>query len=771
MLNKIKTTFLGILTTFLALTQTCESDYKFDYAVMPPQPFSFEHMDLSITLEPSQHLVRGVVQYRVVPRQDGLLELSLDIAESAVDAVTIDEKVAEYRVTDDSLLIMLPDSTVRGNEMLISVTWQSTSPFGLYQDREGNFWSSKNPLAHHHWLPGFDHPRNELTFDAEFVIPLETEVLFNGTLNGSEVYSTEKKKVSYSSDTEVPFTGLGFAFGNFEITEVTAGLNRIRLFTTKERFTEEERSGLLRQASELQREVENYLGRGYPWEGINMVVLPDNFWEERTHGTGTVFLYENLGSLSAQLKRGMYAQWFGEFHRKEQFFDASGYLDFVRTALHYSLQDEASIIENPDTLIRIHEWNSWQQAFTKEKQLIQTTVQRSLPQLIREPAGVQAFSQYIEKWYEQTGIPFNSLSYPEPEIKTDTDSNEDPEVIYALDVLYDEMNSRLEMVFGLESGSGDELYSMNLESYSFSDTTAQEISFTGQKDTVRLTLDPSVEYIYLEEINISPEQLVIGEYPLYFLTNQLRSGDPELRKQAANLLINFTDNPDIQLALNDVLGNEQNPDVRSALLATMSAFTRGASGTEQQFLDNLNSDDPSLKMTALKALINYPDNEMVKSGIRTTVLRAESDSIFSQAVATYNALASNEEVVALTRRLQQMDNAGRVLAMIQQTGEADSAGVYPEIVQSYLSDDHPYTVRNEAFRVLLQLEDSESFWIETISTMRDDRDPRIRYISLDAVEKLSDSSAISVLNSAMEGEYDARILYRADELKELRSSE
>lgn len=767
MISNSKALLFGLISTALALFQTCGEGINFDYTSMPAQPFAYEHMDLSLTLEPDDHLVRGVVQYELTAKQYGLSTLTMNIAESAVDGATINDEAADYRVEEDKLIILLPDTTRRGEEYSVSVIWQSNSPFGLYKDHQGTFWSSKNPLAHRHWIPGFDHPRNELTFTAEFIIPIGTEILFNGTLEDSEVYSANRKKVRYSSDTAVPFSGLGFANGDFNISEVTSGLNKIRLFASEEGYNEEERAEILREASSIKKDIENELTREFPWEGLNIVILPDNFWEERTHGTGTIFMYENLGSLSSQLKRGLYAQWLGEFHRQEQYFDFSGTMDFSRTALHYLLNDSSALIGNPDSLISIYEWNVWQQGFIRQDPLVQNVVKGSLPELIRQPAGVQAFANYSEYWYQETGIPFKNLSYPEISNNSEVTERVSSDTEYALDAFYDERTSELLLIFTLTGGSGEELYTLDMTAFEFSDSSSTEVSFTGVLDTVNVSLSPAVEYIVFKGDNINMDQIVIDEYPLFFLTNQLRSDDPGQRIRAAKLLSNYTDNPDIQLALNDILGFETNPEVRAALLSAMSAFTQGATGTEQQFLDNLNSSDESLQITALEALVNYPQNDMVRSGVRSTVLRAESDSVFKQAVRTYREIATRDEIISLAKRLQRTDNSKmKVLEYIRSTMEQDTSSEYVAMSTGYLNAEQPYPVRRTAFDILLQLNEDEVFWMDLISEMREDRDPRVRFLSLSAIRKLSTANALKVLNAAEQGEYDARILLKADELKQ-----
>tara|TARA_R110000868_G_scaffold304437_15_gene565220 strand:+ start:19515 stop:21824 length:2310 start_codon:yes stop_codon:yes gene_type:complete len=764
----IKTLFtytLGLISLILAITQTCKDFPNFDYKSNPVQPFDFKHAELRITLEPELNLVRGVVTYSVTSKIDGETRFVLQTEESAIDAIIIDEAKGDFFVSNDSLIIQLPDSSKAGSSFNISITWQATSRFGLYKDSESNFWSSKNPKAHRHWIPGFDHPRNELTFDAYFTIPYENEVLFNGELVGSATKPSNKKELHYRSDTEVPFTGLGFVLGDFLISEVTSGLTTVRLFSSNQKYNEEERLALIREASVLKKDIEKTLSMEYPWEGLNIVVLPDNYWEERTHGSGTIFLFENLGSLSNQLKRGMYAQWFGEYHRGEQFFDFESAGDeLMRTALHFSLSDEQALIENPDSVNTIYSWNQWQQSFKAKPIIFQETVSNSLSEMLRNFDGIVEFEDYAEVWYQQTGLPWFDISFDETQ---ETETNEDESLKYVISADYDETNFGLKLIFELEKGNGDILHSLSMTEHSFDDSVNHEVNFTGSKDTVFFSLSPSVEYVSFSEGTASLNEITFGDFPLFFLLNQLRSNNAKDRAIAARLLVSYSDNPDLQLALNDVMDVEQNPMVKAALFGTMAAITNGATGTEQQFLNGLNSSDIEIQLASITALSNYPDNEMVMNSIRSKVLRTNVTSIFERALNTYSELVIADEIVSLAQRLQRVDSSGsKTLYLINEYSETDSNEVFITIAEEYIGTSYPYSTRKEALTFLLGADEDTDRWITRINMLLKDRDPRIRYQSLKGVTLLRPSDALKILGSVEQNEFDIRVLLEVDNLLE-----
>lgn len=766
----IKTLFnysLGIFSVLIALVQTCD-DIAYDYASHPYQPYNFEHVDLTLSLESDKSLVSGVATYTISPKIEGLTSLLLHTSDMAINGVMIAESETDFRVQGDSLLIEFPDTAQVGENISVEITWQSNSSFGLHKDNESNFWSSKNPLAHHHWLPTFDHPRVEMAFDAYFIIPNETEVLFNGDLVGSEAYSETKKKVHWQSKTPVAVTGLGFATGDFVISEITSGLTKVRLFTSEQTFGEDERVELLREASQLKKDIENTLSFEYPWKDLNIVVLPDNYWEERNHGSGIVFLYQNLGSLSAQLKRGVYAQWFGEYQRTEQYFDEIEEMAFMRTALHLSIDNQPAIIQNPDSLISIMVWNAWQNSFQEVDHILQETAKNSLPGFMGELKGVIGFDDYAEVWYEETGIPWFSLpeieynDYPYDSVSSLSDSKSE----YVVEYIFDEFDANLSLIFTEVNNGIDELVSIRLNAFGFDDTTSKLLDFTGSSDTLNVQLSNSVEYVTLKVMENEEVELA-EQKPLFFLLNQLRSSSPEERIEAAEQLSYHKDNPDLQLALNDVMSGEEDASVKAALLSTMAGITSGATGTEEQFINGLNNPDTDVQKSSILALANYPENDVVKNALRNKIIRADSDDIFEVALEVYASISETEDKTTLARRLERSDSTGlKVLKVLSYAVESDTSNSVIPIAESFTDKKYLYSTRKAALEFLLVNDLSEDSWKKRLDDLRVDRDPRIRYKILDAINLFDPSEALILIRNLSQDEFDARVLLRLENLKE-----
>ncbi|MCG8373782.1 MAG: hypothetical protein MI700_09625 [Balneolales bacterium] len=770
MISRVYNYIFLAVSIVIASVQTCD-DFSFDYETHPDLPFHYEHLELDITVNGDQTLIGGIATYTMSPKIDGLTEIPFHAGDLAIESVEVDGYESDFSITETNLIIQLTDTLQKGEEIQVSITWQSNSKFGLFRDYQGSLWTSKNPLAHRHWLPTYDHPRVQLSVDAFFDIPNETEIMFNGNLVETIPVSENRKRVHWQTEKKISITSAGFVHGDFVISEMTAGFTKIRLFTHEFNFPEEKRAELIVEAARLKREIEDELSFEYPWEGLNIVVLPDNYWEERTHGSGTIYLYDRLGSLKNQLKRGLYTQWFGEYQTTEEYFslENDGINELLPAVVHFSIENDKAYIQNPDTLFKIDYWNTWQEAFPAQSSLFKETLSSSLPGLMREFKGIISFDDYAENWYETTGI---SWFTPDYSFEKEIDSLPG-EPGYTAEVFLDEVDFELTVAFELVEGEGDELYSLNLNEYQFESIKNQEINFTGIKDTVRISLDPATEFITFSSGTIDIDNVEWNAFPLYFLLNQLRSEDPDERAAAAVLLKSHSENPDLQLALSDILNFEEDPIVIATVYETLAEITDGAIGTEEQFLSGLNNSSRAIQLASINALANYPENDFVKSTLRSTVLRADNDSVFHTALEVYQGIASKEEMFSLAENKQRADSIGlKVLTIIERSDSLAFDDEVNDFVEGYLAFSFPYEIRSRAYFYLNKNDLNVQKWSDRIRTLIEDRDPRMRIKGYEAIPVFkSTSEALVFLNTAEVDEFDVRVLLLVDELKNSLSEE
>lgn len=743
----LSTLFFILITTTCAIAQQ-HAMVDWRYEAYPDLPFILNHVELDLEIETANAIIKGTGTYEITSRRPDVTEIVFNTSDLEIKEVTANGSPLEFRVSSDSLVIYPADTLRTGAQISFSITWESSSPYGINTDVYGNLWTSLNPKARHHWLPIPDHPEVETTLEASVTVPAEQQVILNGNMTGDEVVSTTQKVVHWEAKRRIPVSGLSLAAGNFETESTRSGIKQVSLHAANENLLDDVRSGLLSTAVESMKEYQETLAFEFPYESLQIVVLPDHKWEEIQSGAGVIYLYQNLGSLSTQLRRGIAEQWFGNFHRYLEAPDNK--YEFLKGLV--TGVNETEQLKNPDELQSIYRWNLWEEGLENlEDDYLKTSILESLPELLQQEEGVTSWRKYADFWYSQTGIYWENLPMPDAGQKEKSGG-----YTYEVEYLYDEMDNSLTLVFESIKEPVEILVGVDVTQYSFMDTTHSEISFTGALDSVSVDITSGIEYMKLSPK--SEEKVVLKENkPFLFLIKQLRSSETELQIQAAQQLQTYTDNPDLQLALQDVLNSEENPEVRAAFTETLGMITSGASGTEQTFLENLNADNLSIRLSGLRALADYPENTQVVNAVRNTIIRSKRDTLFSTGLNTYKQIAGTADLLSLTERLKSAEQADKAIRVLKIAAESDTTGQAVSMADEYALGTYPYFIRKQALDILLQYRQDSEYWSQSLRTLIEDRDPRIRYHALDAVKHLSSKRAVEILVERSKEEMDPRV--------------
>ncbi|OAN62409.1 hypothetical protein A8B79_02325 [Balneola sp. EhC07] len=753
--------YLSLVILLITGAQDCTVEV-WDYEQNPKLTYDFNHLDLDMTIDPVNETVKGVAIYSISAKIPAQTEVILHAAALEIDAVTFDGTEKEFLVSGGSLIIDLADTLSMTNESELAITWQGRSIYGTHKDRFGTMWSSLNPKTQRHWLPVFDHPRVAFSVDADITIPANLDVVFNGNLVSDQVTSADTKTVSWKVDTAIPATGLNFAVGKFESSEAQSGINKVRVFGETGVVTAEEIQEILSEAIRSKRVLENELSFEYPWEALNVVVLEDNFWDEKTDAAGVIYLAKNRGALKTQLQRGLVAQWFGQYQRTENVTSQYEVFELIRKSAFNISGFESKEIGNSDSLFSLSIWNELIKCCEIEDPFLKNNIEQSLAGLIRKESGVVSGSFYKDYWYEQTGIPFHLIdfeAYKESEIP----DNQKP--VYGLDLEFDEINSTVTAYFTNLSGSGEDLQSLDMTVLTFDDSTTSEVTFTGERDSVKIAVPATVEYVRFGSGSTDIAEIGFGRFPVMFLLAQLRSSNVEDRRVAAGLLSYHTDNPDLQLALKDALNAETDVQTKANLLSTLGAFTAGATGTEIQFMQEVNSDHEEIQIAALEALSNYIEDENVPGVIQQKMERTSSDEVFTVAKTSFLEVADHPRKISATRRMIRIDTTGaRSLSLLKEIISTDTTNQSQQIAEELISTEFPYSTRIGALNLLLEHVEDGDYWGSKIVELSSDFDPRIRLKVLEGLEFLSETDAENIVDAVMISEFDLRILMSGEEL-------
>ncbi|MFY0696255.1 MAG: hypothetical protein JXR11_00225 [Balneola sp.] len=754
--------YLSLVILLITGAQDCTVEV-WDYEQNPKLTYDFNHLELDMTIDPVNETVKGVATYSISAKIPAQTEVILHAAALEIDAVTFDGNEKEFLVSGDSLIIDLADTLSMTSESELAITWQGRSIYGTHKDRFGTMWSSLNPKTQRHWLPVYDHPRVAFSVDADITIPANLDVVFNGNLVSDQVTSADTKTVSWKADTAIPATGLNFAVGKFESSEAQSGINKVRVYGETGVITADEVQEILSEAIRSKRVLENELSFEYPWEALNVVVLEDNLWDEKADAAGVIYLAKNRGALTTQLQRGLVAQWFGQYQRTENISDQFEVFELVKKAAFNNAEFESEKIENPDSSYSLKSWNMIVGCCKVVEPFLQKTIEESLSELVRKESGVVSNTFYTDYWYEQTGIPFPLIETKKFEI-SDSEAQADS-LSYGLDLEFDEINSTVTAYFTNLSGSGEDLQSLDMTVLTFDDSTTSEVTFTGERDSVKIAVPAMVEYVRFNSGSTDIAEIGFGRFPVMFLLAQLRSSNVEDRRLAAGLLSYHTDNPDLQLALKDALSAETDVQTKANLLSTLGAFTSGATGTEIQFMQEVNSDHEEIQIAALEALSNYKEDENVPGVIQQKMERTSSDEVFTVAKTSFLQVADLPRKISATKRLIQIDTTGaRSLCLLKEIISTDTTTQSQQIAEELISTEFPYSTRIGALNLLLEHVEDGDYWGNKIVELSSDFDPRIRLKVLEGLEFLSETDAENIVDAVMISEFDLRVLMSGEEL-------
>ncbi len=753
---------LLLFTVLLTAVNVTAYGQSFDYENRPVLKFDFLEADIDLNLIPSQAKVAGSVTYRLEANVTGADSLILYAPEVAVDSVVSTDKALNYSIENGRLSIALEDSVVSGNKYQVQIYYHTNPRFGLLKDSEGTIWTSVLPKSHRHWLPSPGHPRIEAVTTLTLTVPAAYSVAATGVKTDEEILGLKRKKVTFRSSKPIPVTSLAFAAGKFNREGTSYGIKRIITYAEENTIDASAQKQLTNKAQQIIAEIESVTEKKYPYQQVHIVVLNDHFWEQKSYGATVIFLYQNRGDLMNQLRRGLYAQWFGVFQHEGQWADAWP-MQLFQSALHYKLTDEPAnlrVEDVPETGFStvyenysVNRWNFWQRLpqWGAETQQIAAEI---IPELLASGPGTLTPQQIENIWYSYSGRP--KIDIPAFTDKINTKNTASEQSVYRVD--FNLLNGSLELVFTAQKNAVEEPKTISLKIIDGGAGNVQKVTFGGAKDSVTVSIPAAVQNVLVaqsgEEINLKIHK------PVPFILYQLDNAESvAVRKKAALQLGYHTENPDLQLALAGYLNKEMEPEVKAALLQSYALITNGATGTQQYFLEALSSPHSAVQKVALEALQNYPDNQKVTEQIRKMAGNPDS-KLSAKALSVYMQRMDSTQVLGFVNTLVKQDTAGtKAITAIAKLAELGKTKAAVKRAKYYIQPVYSYPVRKKAFSVLLKYDNSTERWNKRLEMLLTDLDPRIRYLTIQNLSELPGVNREEVLQKYIPKAYDARIFF------------
>lgn len=772
--NKLIISFLFFIIPATGVAQ----EREWDYQTYPPLDISILHAAGTFQIDEAG-VIGGTVLYDVQFKNSYADTLFLDAVELDIRSVKINGGEVRYTVSEDRLNILLSDHFSEQSEATLEIQYSGEIGFGFHRSESGVIWSSALPKITSHWLPVVDSPRISFTTDFEFNYPSGTQLIFNGRRGSDEIVSIDQESVSYHSESPVSPAGLRLINGSFDYTTSTAnelagssafsGSNSPQIFLYSEIG---EQPGLLENAAEYFINVQNYLGQPFPYDDLHIILLEDSHWEVKSSGAGILYLFENEGNLQQQLMAGMISQWAGEAVQAVNWRRSEPLL-MMQAFLLNEIFDAPLSLKNvlePYHLYSVHTRSEWQQFFRSEaSEKLKEAFRNVILSLDYDGREVYDWNLFAEKLYQASGTPWFSgferpvLEHPEEapvaeselEIPVETDSF----IEYHSRIQWEEGSERAEIFFSAVDEVIGELVTVQVEEISFTGRNVHEVTFTGASDGVVIAVNRALENIKLSVTGRNDIRLTT-EKPLMFWIYQLQNdSDPERRRQAAEALAEVEDNPDIQLALNDLLRTETDATVYAELLRALGRLTEGASGTDELFMQQAGQDQPtSVRISAAEALGNYHGNDMAISQLRSLIIQANNRDLRRQSIRSLHQITEPDRFISETEPLltreQVLPDVPLILNLYAENGNPEKAVA---IADDLGDGDFPLSVRLDFIRLIAQYDRSPDSWQQRLPVLLNDPHPAVRYHAVQALEHLPQNRRNEIIQLVLDQEFDERI--------------
>ena len=293
----------------------------------PDREVSVRHLALDITPNFDAHTVAGQATLQFQPIIKPVQALKLNAVDLSIESVTATEKIQEYQVTADHLIITFAESIPAGKTASVTIDYHAQPEAGLYfrtpkmgyKAGDTHCFSQGEEIEARHWYPCFDSPNEKFTSEVTCHVPAGMTVISNGRLISESKDAATGLTVFHWSQ-EQPHANylISLVAGYFQKLESKHNDVPLTFFTPPSEFKEAQNS--FRETDEIMTFFEKEIGVPFPWAKYSQTCVNDFFagGMENTSATtltdSTLFTddSENIRSSQSLVAHEMAHQWFGD---------------------------------------------------------------------------------------------------------------------------------------------------------------------------------------------------------------------------------------------------------------------------------------------------------------------------------------------------------------------------------------------------------------------------------------------------------------------------
>lgn len=735
-----------------------------DYAYPFEYPFEFHHLQLTLEIPEKETVFRGVATWQMSAKQDNLSEIELIAIRTDIKSVRINERTVEHRAKGDTLVITIEDPFQSFVRFKLEIVYLTDTKFGVHQTKNGTIWSSLLPGARSDLFPSIPHPSVQVPTDIRLIMHHEWKGVANGYQLATTLLPEDQRLYHWRSEIPVAVTDIAIVAGRLDFTEVRQAGKRYRVYTEENAYSDEERLTLLERVLKYTSLVEYRLDSRIPFEGFNVVMLPDHRWETRFSSGSIAYLFENGGDPNEQLLRGLLSQYFGSAQRGPDLEHShvqlamQGYL-FNALKDSVDIDDSVQIEHYPDftnTPWQVWGPDYWNYSKSYSNPEFDRIMEGGLSRFGRLNPGVFTWDRYLKSIGTEDIVDSPVVSKPQ-EVRHES---------YTITYYFDDISNRYDLELVPNGNFAPRFMPLRIRQFESGNASNLDLLVSTRGDRIHLNISEFVQNLYV--INDNPDIHYVEVKPANFWVYQLRNdGDAARRNEAAKGFALVQEDPDVQFILQELIANEPDNEVKANLVTSYAQLLNGSAGTHTRFVSLLRDSSRVVRFAALDALKFYPNTDAAQREVFRIISSSDDIKYVNKAIDVYSIIVNEREFFSVARSLlfEDREDLNFTDVLIPLIVKSEQGQTFAPNLMGYMDETYDYSLRKLTFDTLKMLKISPSYWQDILPYLLADKDPRIRYMSLELAKLLEPSTFDDIISERYFNEYDVRVLQKLQQLR------
>jgi hypothetical protein len=728
------------------------------YERYPTYPFQITAIEWDLTIEPTLDGFSAVATYHLRSNRDNVQSLVFAQRDLNIVSARLGDNEQPFILTPDSLRITLRNPVSRGSDFKVTVKYNAYPTYGFFIDPSVIVWTSGLQGVVSGLLPIIDHPRVRYRMDVTITHPSPIQVISNGGYVSRTVLSVSEAKTVFRSRTPITATSMRLAFGMMQSTEVRVGTIPVRMYVgDNTRVNDGGRALLALAGTEIQR-MSSQLKNPFPYEGMNILVVPSSYGETWGDGAGYAVLFDDLGDLENQLRIAIASQWLRHSLQSTDVdlrYAMASYTRQLARLENQKLEPAVATLSGLDTStdlssILMHASSNFDSSTYPQADL--ESIARHIPGLIwKDDLNEIRFSSNwsVNPLPEPPTFRGHQNEGAETAVKGGFflrfERTENPQII----------NLNIDPVALPARGE----YVMTLKEAYLNNTVTQTIRFTESGGEIKLEVDNGLLNI-IPTLETGIAQRV--EKPLGYWLHQFRNSvDRSEKIDAARALGGFAGDQDFGLLIQELERNELDQAVRASMVLGM--IESGVIQMSQsRVVELLEVAGPDERMAVLE-LVGRQSNALLDTDF-LLVLFAKPTTTSGERRLVAKMLSKQMSTDAFNSFIQSESKKpdGRDLPLVLLLSYFEEGNIDDGIrlADTLIGREYTYIVRRDALMLLDKYDSETQRWVSRLPSLASDMDPRIRVMALDRVAKLDLQQARTLIQDRSAKEADPRIQAR-----------